>query len=139
MYTTEDQTAPTIEKLLVEEIISRQGVPAKLLSNRGPSFLSKSVLGICEYMGVSKVNTNAYHPQTNGHIELFNRTLTDMLDKSVALGVTEWDERLPYILLSYFVCNLQPETLHSFYCIDEILIFRKRPYFQLCMIHSRWT
>lgn len=36
-----DQTAPTIAKLFVEELISRHGVPSQLLSDRGPSFLSK--------------------------------------------------------------------------------------------------
>ena len=35
-----DQTALTIAKLLVERIISRHGVPAELLSDRGVAFLS---------------------------------------------------------------------------------------------------
>ena len=38
---TSDQTAPTIAKLFVEVLISRHGVPNQLLSDRGPSFLSK--------------------------------------------------------------------------------------------------
>ena len=39
-FSTKDQTAPTIAKLLVEETICRHGSPAALLSDRGPSFLS---------------------------------------------------------------------------------------------------
>ena len=52
-------------------------------------------------MGIRKVNTSAYSPQNDNLIERFNRTLTDMLAKSVSPGVSEWDERLPYVLFSY--------------------------------------
>lgn len=93
----EDQTAPTIAKLLVEGIVSQHGVPTNLLFDRGPSFLSKLVLGVCEMLGVEKVNTSAYHPQCDSLVERFNRTLT--LTKSVNPGVTEQDERLPHVLL----------------------------------------
>ena len=47
------------------------------------------------------MNTSAYHPQSDGLIERFNRTLTDMLAKSVSTGTTDWDEKLPYVLFSY--------------------------------------
>ena len=87
VYATRDQTAPTIAKLLVERIISRHGVPRQLLSDRGPSFLSKLMLEVCSVMGIKKVNTTAYHPQTDGLIERFNRTLVDMLAKTVKAGV----------------------------------------------------
>ena len=40
VFATCDQIAPTIAKLLVEEVISRHGVPSQLLSDRGLSFLS---------------------------------------------------------------------------------------------------
>ena len=100
VYATTDQTAPTIAKLLVDNVISCHGVPRQLLSDRGPSFLSKLLLEICSVMGVKKVNTSAYHPQTDGLVETFNRTLVDLLSKTVKPGV-EWDERLPYVLFAY--------------------------------------
>ena len=101
VYATSDQTAPTISRLLVEEVISRHGVPNQLLSDRGPSFLSKLLLEMCRVMGVHKINTSAYHPQSDGLVERFNRTLTDMLSKSVTPGLCEWDEKLPYVLFAY--------------------------------------
>ena len=112
VYAVPDQTAPTIARLFVEEVVSRHGVPSKLLSNRGPAFLSKLLLSVCECLGVRKVNTSAYHPQCDGVVERFNRTLTDMLAKSVSPGVTEWDQRLPYVLFSYRA-SLQSSTGES--------------------------
>ena len=102
VYATRDQSAPTIAKLLVEEVISRHGVPRQLVSDRGASFLSRLMLEVCSVMGIKKINTSAYHPQTDGLVERFNRTLTDMLAKTVAPGV-EWDDRLPYVLFAYRV------------------------------------
>ena len=76
VYAVPDQTAPTIARLLVEEIVSRHGVPRQLLSDRGPSFLSKLMYEVCRLLGVEKINTSAYHPQTDGLVERYNRTLT---------------------------------------------------------------
>ena len=80
--------------------MARHGVPNQLLSDRGPAFLSRLMLEICGVMGTKKVNTSAYHPQTDGLVERFNRTLTDMLAKTVERGA-DWDERLPYVLFAY--------------------------------------
>ncbi len=70
VFQTSDQTALTIARLLVEKVISRHGVPAELLSNRGAAFLSTLVKEVCELMGVHQVNTTAYHPQTDGLVQL---------------------------------------------------------------------
>ena len=52
-------------------------------------------------MGYHKLNTTAYHPQTDGLVERYNRTLTSMLAKTVEKGGAEWDEQLPYVLFAY--------------------------------------
>ena len=48
-----------------------------------------------------KVNTSAYHPQTDGLVERFNRTLIDMLAKTAELNGKNWDEKLPFVLFVY--------------------------------------
>ena len=69
VFATSDQTALTIAKLFVEQIVCRHGVPAQLLSDRGAAFLSRLLMEICELLGVEKLNTTAYHPQTDGLAE----------------------------------------------------------------------
>ena len=101
VFPTKDQTAPTIAKLLVEKIISRHGVPSELLSDRGPSFLSGLMEEIYHAMGVHTVNTIAYHPQTDGLVERFTRTLIDMLSTTTDSGEQDWDLKLPFILFAY--------------------------------------
>jgi hypothetical protein len=45
--------------------------------------------------------TAAYHPQTNGLTERFNKTLMEMLSMFVSSHQDDWDEYLPYVTHAY--------------------------------------
>jgi transposase InsO family protein len=111
VFAVADQTATTVAQTLVE-IISRHGVPAKLLSDRGANFLSDLLHEVYALLGIKKINTSAYHPQTDGLVERFNRTLTDMLAKTVDQSGRDWDKRIPYVLYAYRT-SLQKSTRES--------------------------
>ena len=112
VYPTPDQSATTIANLLVREIVSRHGVPSELLSDRGQAFLSGLLKEVEQLLGYKKVNTSAYHPQTDGLVKRFNRTLTAMLAKTVERGGKDWDQRLPFVLFAYRASQ-QQSTLES--------------------------
>jgi len=73
-YAVEDQTSETLARLLVDCVVCRHGVPGQLLSDRGPNLLSNVLLDVCRLLGVKKVNTTSYHPQTDGLVERMNQT-----------------------------------------------------------------
>ena len=123
VFATSDQTSLTIAELLVEHVISRHGVPSELLSDRGTAFLSKLMLDAYKLMGIRKSNTTAYHPQTDGLVERFHLTLTDMLAKSVQQGGKDWDQRLPYVLFAYR-SSIQSSTGESLF----YLLYGRDPY-----------
>ena len=77
-------------------MISRNGVPRELLSDRGANFLSSLLQEVCKVMGVHRVNTTTYHPQRDGLVERFNRALTEMLSKTVEKNGKNWDELFAY-------------------------------------------
>ena len=112
VYPTPDQSAATIANILVREIVSRHGVPSELLSDRGQAFLSGLLKEVQHLLGYKKLNTSAYHPQMDGFVERFNRTLTAMLAKTVERGGKDWDQRLPFILFAYRASH-QQSTLES--------------------------
>ncbi|UYV82532.1 hypothetical protein LAZ67_21002703, partial [Cordylochernes scorpioides] len=45
--------------------------------------------------------TMAYHPQTNGLTERFNKTLADMLSMYTGVEQKDWDQVLPYVTFAY--------------------------------------
>ena len=79
VYAVPYQKTERITKLLCKEIAPFFGVPEARLSNRGTNLLSNVMLGIYESLGITKLNTNSYHPQCTGMVERFNRTLKAML------------------------------------------------------------
>jgi len=98
----ENIQANTVAKFIYEEIICRHGAPKVLLSDRGTSFVNSIVDALCETMKTSHVLTTAYHPQTNGLTERFNKTLCEMLNKFVQQHEgSEWDEFIQSALFAY--------------------------------------
>ena len=47
----------------------QHGVPEEHLSDRGANFLSDLFLEMCSILGIKKLNTSGYHPQTDGLLE----------------------------------------------------------------------
>ena len=100
-YVVPDQQAQTIVRLLVENIVCRHGVPQELLSDRGSNFLSELMLEVCSILGIKKLNTSSYHPQTDGLVEKFNCTLINMISKHTDTGALEWDQQIQLLLFAY--------------------------------------
>ena len=84
VFAVPDQKAIRLTKLLAEEVIPLFGVPEALLSDRGTNLLSHVMLDLCQTLGIQKLNTTVYHPQCDGMVERFNRTLKTILCKHTA-------------------------------------------------------
>ena len=48
-----------------------------------------------------KTRTAPYHPQSDGLVEQFNRTLLNMLSIFCKDNETTWDLQLPYVMMAY--------------------------------------
>ena len=57
------------------------------------------------FQSFHKVNTSAYHPQTDGLVKIYNWILTTMLAKTAQDSGRDWDRRLPYVLFAYRACH----------------------------------
>ena len=96
-----DQKSSRIAELLVSEVVPLFGVPESLLSDRGTNLLSHLMLDICRMLGIKKLNTTAHHPQCDGMVERFNRTLKTMLRKHASKFGSQWDKYLAGALWAY--------------------------------------
>jgi hypothetical protein len=96
-----DTKASTVAKFIYEEIICRHGAPKVLLSDRGSSFLNEVVDSLCNEMGIRHALASAYHPQTNGLTERFNKTLCETIAKYILQYNGEWDKFVQSALFAY--------------------------------------
>ncbi|CAF1398815.1 unnamed protein product [Didymodactylos carnosus] len=80
------------------------GCPSELLTDRGPSTMSRELRTYLQTMGTKHLLTSAYHPQTNGTVERFNRTFISMLRKYIQGKTTKWDE---FVDQALFACRVR--------------------------------
>ena len=64
---------------LTDEFFFRFSPAEQLHSDQGRNFESDVIVEVCRLLGVVKTRTTPYHPQSDGLVERFNRTLLDML------------------------------------------------------------
>ena len=69
-----DQTAASITKAITK-ICSTFGIPSILHSDQGRNFESHMLRQMLQAFGIKKSRTTAYHPQCDGMVEQFNRSL----------------------------------------------------------------
>ena len=80
-YVTPNQTAKPVAKFLYQGYISIFGAPARLLSDRGANFMSGVIYKMCRILGMKKLQTTPYHPQTNGLVERSQKMIMQMIGK----------------------------------------------------------
>jgi hypothetical protein len=56
---------------------------------------------ICAMLKIRKIQTTAYHPQTDGLVERMNRTLIEQLKRLAITEPTNWERYLPFVLFAY--------------------------------------
>lgn len=90
-------TAKSVAIAFLTGWISRFGVPLEVITDRGSQFESELFLHLSSIIGFQHIRTCAYHPQSNGIIERFHRTL-----KSAIMARKEnWFTSLPIVMFSF--------------------------------------
>lgn len=104
-------TARDVASFILHRLVLRHGAPKELISDRGRAFLSDTVEALLKQCQIIHRSTTAYHPQTNGMTERFNRTLSDMLAMYVDSAHSNWDQVLPFVTYAY---NTATQTTTGF-------------------------
>src|SRR2546429_7126046 len=95
-----DATAENVVKFIYEGIICRHGCPKIIMSDRRTHFRNKLVDELCRKFEIKHKLSSPYHPQTNGLVERFNRTLCEALAK-VSEKENQWDKYIEQVLFAY--------------------------------------
>ena len=100
-YPISNKRGETIADILHREYFPRYGAPEVLISDRGCEFVNSSVDALCKACDVERRTTTPYHPQTNGKIERFHRTLKGIIERLMTTTRANWESQLGPALSAY--------------------------------------
>ena len=112
-----EATGEKVIEYLYKEIICRHGCPKVILSDNGSHFNNKLVEGLCKKFEIKHKKSAPYHPQTNGLVERFNRTLCEALAK-VTEEEKQWDEHIEEVLFAYRTIKHSTTKHTPFYMVN---------------------
>ncbi|KAH9112967.1 hypothetical protein LEN26_013206 [Aphanomyces euteiches] len=112
-----DLKTSTFARTLIDEVLCRFGVPNRLLSDRGSNFISELAESIYATLGIHKLTSAPYHPQSQGLVERFNHTIIQMLKIFVNDHHTDWDTYLPRLLFAYRTSHQETLGDSPYFCL----------------------
>ncbi|GJW26772.1 reverse transcriptase domain-containing protein [Tanacetum coccineum] len=117
----------------LKSLFARFGTPRAIISDRGTHFCNDQFAKVMSKYGVTHRLATAYHPQTSGQVEVSNRGLKHILERTVEENRASWSDKLddafwafrtsfktpigctPYKLLYGKSCHLPIELEHIAY------------------------
>ena len=98
---THTNGANVVAKFFRSHIFTRFGTPRALITDGGTHFCNKMVDKELQKYGVRHCTSLAYHPQSNGQVEMSNREIKSILEKTVNNSRKDWSKKIEDTLWAY--------------------------------------
>jgi len=86
--------AKTVVNFLQKNIFTRFGTPRVLISDGGKHFCNNFLENVLKKYNIRHKVSTPYHPKTSGQVEVSNRQLKQILEKTVASNRKDWSKKL---------------------------------------------
>nr|GEX80773.1 hypothetical protein [Tanacetum cinerariifolium] len=116
----------------LKSLFSRFGIPRAIISDRGTHFCNEQFARVMTKYGVTHRLATAYHPQTSGQMELFNRRLKRILERTIGENCASWSDRTKKLHDSKIKNRI-------FNVGDQVLLFNSRLKIFSGKLKTRWS
>ena len=86
-----DLTSATLIQQFYQNVICSFGTVHRIVSDNGPSLVSKDFQEFCDHFNIEHQFNTALHPQSSGTIERANRTILNILRTIISEDQLSWD------------------------------------------------
>jgi hypothetical protein len=83
-----------VVKFLKDTIFARFGMPRAIISDRGKHFCNRIFKQLMKKYFITHKIATPYHPQTSGQVEVSNREIKHILEKTMNPSRKDWSLRL---------------------------------------------
>ncbi|GJX76559.1 reverse transcriptase domain-containing protein [Tanacetum coccineum] len=90
----------------LKSLFSRFGAPRAIISDRGTHFCNDKFDKVMSKYGVTHRLSTPYHPQTSGQVEVTNRGLKRILERTVGENRASWSDKLDDALWALLIKNI---------------------------------
>ena len=96
-----NKSADTIVATLINHYLPVHMCPRYILSDNGTEFKNNLMDQVLQQLGIDRIFSAPYHPQSNSKLEVFHKYLKPTLKKLCEKDPANWDKYINQVLASY--------------------------------------
>nr|GEU37118.1 hypothetical protein [Tanacetum cinerariifolium] len=116
---------------ILKSLFSQFGTPKAIISHIGTHFCNDQFARVMSKYGVTHRLSTAYHPQTSGQVEVTNRGLKRILERTVGENPALWSDKLEDALWAFRTAFKTPVG-----CTPYRLVYEKACHLPLKLEHK---
>nr|GEZ36024.1 reverse transcriptase domain-containing protein [Tanacetum cinerariifolium] len=117
----------------LKSLFTRFGTPKAIISDHGTHFCNDQFAKVMSMYGVTHRLSTTYHPQTSGHVEVTNRGLKRILERTVGENRASWTDKLDDALWAFRTAFKTPTG-----CTPYRLVYEKSCHLPLELEHKAY-
>ena len=120
------KSAETVVRAYIDHVYSIFGGSSHMLRDNGSEFGNNVFHEVCDKVGIKRVYSPVYTPQSNGKLEGFHQFFKACISKYIQGNQLKWDEIVPLATADYnfFPCQSSRESpFMLIFCRDPITPF----------------
>nr|GEX37424.1 reverse transcriptase domain-containing protein [Tanacetum cinerariifolium] len=117
----------------LKSLFARFGSPRALISDHGTHFCNDQFAKVMLKYGVTQRLSTAYHPQTSRQVEVSNRGMKILLEKTIGENRASWSDKLDDALWAFRTAYKTPIG-----CTPYKLVYRKACYLSIELEHKAY-